>query len=116
MIKNQLEAKISEAVNKFEIEYLERAAKQVKAVIINDLIVIRLQGFLSCSEQNLAASDEGIDLIKKLKLTLFENSQKYLAALIQEITKTQVINMHSDICIKTGEKIILITLEKDIEN
>ncbi|WP_069997641.1 DUF2294 domain-containing protein [Cellulosilyticum sp. I15G10I2] len=115
MIKEQLEAKISEAVNKFEIEYIGRTAKQIKTVIINDLIIIRLQGFLSWSEQNLAVNDEGIDLIKKIKLVLFENSQEYLAAIIKEITGCDVINMYSDVCIKTGEKVILITLSEYLE-
>ncbi len=114
MTKEQLEAKISETVNRFEIEYIGRTVKEVKTVIINDLIVIRLHGFLSWSEQNLAVNDEGIDLIKKLKLVLFESGQEHLAALIKEITNCDVINMYSDVSVKTGEKVIVITMSSNL--
>ncbi len=54
MTKGQAEAKISEAVSKFEIEYMGRGPKQIRTQIIQDLIIIRLKGFLSQSEQKLA--------------------------------------------------------------
>lgn len=53
MTKGQLEAKICEIVSKFEIEYMGRGPKTIKAYILNDLIVVRLTGFLSPSEQKL---------------------------------------------------------------
>ena len=44
MTKGQLEAKISESVSKFEIEFMGRVSKQIKTFIVQDLI-IRLKGF-----------------------------------------------------------------------
>ena len=54
MTKGQTEAKISEAVTRFENDYMGRGPKQIKTTIVQDMIIIRLIGFLSPSEQSLA--------------------------------------------------------------
>jgi uncharacterized protein YbcI len=65
MTKGQIEAKISEAVSKFEIEYMGRGPKQIKTIITEDIIVVRLIGFLSPTEKKLAQTKEDIELIKR---------------------------------------------------
>lgn len=115
MTKGQVEAKISEEVSKFEIEYMGRGPKQVRTVIIQDLIVIRLKGFLSQSEQKLSENSQGIELVKKVRSTLFENAREHLESLIKEIIDVNIVSTHSDVSTKTGEKIIVITAEENIE-
>lgn len=115
MTKGQAEAKISEAVSKFEIEYMGRGPKQIRTLIIQDLIIIRLKGFLSQSEQKLAENSQGVELLKKVRMTLFENSRTYLVNLINEVVDVEVISTHSDVSTKTGEKIIVITVGEDLE-
>lgn len=46
MTKGQTEAKISHAVSRFEIEHMGRGPKQIKTLITQDLIIIRLVGFM----------------------------------------------------------------------
>lgn len=115
MTKGQVEAKISEAVSKFEIEFMGRGPKQIRTIIIQDLIIVRLKGFLSQSEQKLAESSQGIELIKKLRTTLFENAREYLETLIKEVIDVNIISTHSDVSTKTGEKIIVITVDENLE-
>lgn len=115
MTKGQAEAKISEAVSKFEIEYMGRGPKQIRTMIIQDLIIIRLKGFLSQSEQKLAENSQGVELLKKVRMMLFENSRTYLVSLIKEVVDVEVISTHSDVSTKTGEKIIVITVGEDLE-
>lgn len=115
MTKGQAEAKISEAVSKFEIEYMGRGPKQIRTLIIQDLIIIRLQGFLSQSEQKLAENSQGVELLKKVRMMLFENSRTYLVSLIKEVVDVEVISTHSDVSTKTGEKIIVITVGENLE-
>ncbi|PKM52022.1 MAG: hypothetical protein CVV02_03265 [Firmicutes bacterium HGW-Firmicutes-7] len=116
MTKGQAEAKISEAVSKFEIEFMGRGPKQIKTVIIQDLIIVRLKGFLSQSEQKLAENSQGVELLKKVRVTLFESARSYLEALIKEIIEVDVISTHSDVSTKTGEKIIVITISENLED
>lgn len=116
MTKGQTEAKISEAVSQFEIEYMGRGPKQIRTLIIQDLIIIRLKGFLSQSEQKLAENSQGVELLKKVRMMLFENSRGYLVELIKQIVDVEVISTHSDVSTKTGEKIIVITVGENLED
>ncbi len=113
--KGQLEAKISEIVSKFEIEYMGRGPKTIKTYIINDMVVVRLTGFLSPSEQKLTDNPQGVELFKKVRTSLFEGGRGYLETLIMDIMDVAIVSTHSDVSTKTGEKIIVITVDKNLE-
>lgn len=115
MTKGQIEAKISEAVSKFEIEFMGRGPKQIKTFIIQDLIIIRLKGFLSQSEQKLAINREGVELLKKVRTTLFENAREYFEKIIHEVADVSIISIHSDVSTRTGEKVIIVTVAENLE-
>jgi uncharacterized protein YbcI len=115
MTKGQIEAKISEAVSKFEMEFMGRGPKQIKTLMIQDLIIIRLKGFLSQSEQKLAENIQGVELLKKLRTALFEGSRSYLETMIKNIIDVEIISIHSDVSTKTGEKIIVITASENLD-
>ena len=115
MTKGQLEAKLSEAVSKFEMEYMGRGPKSIRTFIVKDLIVVRLSGFLSPSEQKLTDTPTGIELFKKMRSSLFEGGRGYLETLITEVIDVAIVSTHSDISTKTGEKMIVITVDRDLE-
>jgi uncharacterized protein YbcI len=115
LTKGQLEAKLSEAVSKFELEYMGRGPKLIRTYIISDMIIIRLSGVLSPSEQKLTDNPQGIELFKKVRSSLFEGGRGYLETLITEIINVAIVSTHSDISTKTGEKIIIITTDTNIE-
>lgn len=116
MTKGQLEAKISEALSRFEIEYMGRGPKTIRTYIIHDKIIVRLTGVLSPSEQKLTDNPQGIELFKKVRSSLFEGGRGYLETLINEIIDVAIISTHSDISTKTGEKVVVITTDKDVED
>lgn len=115
MTKGQIEAKLSEAISKFEIEVMGRGPKQIRTFILQDLIVVRLNGFLSPSERKLAESNQGVELLKKLRTTLFENARNDLEVLVKTVTNTDIISIHSDVSTRTGEKIIVFTVGENLE-
>ncbi len=116
MTKGQLEAKLSEAICKFEMEYMGRGPKLIRTYVINDMILIRLTGVLSPSEQKLTDNQQGIELLKKVRSSLFEGGRGYLEALIKEIIDVAIISTHADISTKTGEKIIVITTDRNLDD
>jgi len=116
MTKGQTEAKISEAVSRFEIEFMGRGPKQIRTLIVQDLIIIRLKGFLSQSEQLLAENNQGVELLKKVRTTLFETSKSYLETFIREVVDVDIISIHSDVSTRTAEKIIVMTLRENLED
>ncbi|OCZ49963.1 MAG: DUF2294 domain-containing protein [Candidatus Dehalobacter alkaniphilus] len=113
--KGQIEAQISDAVSKFEKEYMGRGPKDIKTKIIQNHILIIIGGFLSQSEQKIANNNQGIKLIKDMRTALFENTRDHLEELIKEIVNVRVISTHSDVSTKTGEKIIVLTIDNNLE-
>ena len=114
--KGQMEAQISVAIINFEKEYMGRGPKEIKTYIIKDMIFIRLKGVLTPAEEQLAKTDEGANLIKKVRVQLLESVKVLLNSTIKEITGYNVISLHTDISTKTGERIIVFTLNKDLED
>ncbi|MGL5351821.1 MAG: DUF2294 domain-containing protein [Clostridium sp.] len=115
MTKGQVEAKLSEAISKFEIEYMGRGPEKIRTIIFEDLIIVRLKGFLSKSERSLAKNKEGVDLIKKMRIALFENEREDFERTIKSVIDVNIVSTYSDVSTQTGEKIIGIVFEENIE-
>ena len=115
MTKGQVESKISEVISKFEIEQMGRGPEKIRTIIIQDMILIRLKGFLSISEKNLAHNKDGVELIKKVRTSLFENSREEFESAIKSVIDVNIVSTYSDVSTKTGEKIIAIILDQNIE-
>lgn len=116
MTKGQVESKISEAMSKFEIEQMGRGPEKIRTIIFQDMIVIRLKGFLSKSEKNLAQSKDGVELIKKIRTALFEGSRDELEKTIKSVLDIEIVSTFSDVSTRTGEKIITVVAGEDIES
>lgn len=110
-----MEAEVSEALIKFEKEYMGRGPAETKTYIIEDMIIVRLKGVLNKAEEQLAKSEEGLFLIKKLRVTLLEKSRSLLEAIVFDITGANVVSMHTDISTVTGERMVIFTLDRNIE-
>lgn len=115
LTKGQMEAEISKELIAFEKEHMGRGPVDVKTYIIQDMVLIRLRGVLTPAESHLAKDEDGIHLIKQVRAKLLENSYGILADSIRNITRCSAISFHTDISTKTGERVIVITLEEDIE-
>ena len=116
--KGQVEAQISEAIIKFEKEYMGRGPDETKTYIIDDMIVIRLQRVLTPAEQQLAKSNDeanGRSLIKQMRRELLEKARPLLAAMVLDITGHAVVSLHTDISTASGERIIIFTLDASLD-
>ena len=112
--KGQIEAEISEAIVKFEIEHMGRGPKEARTYLVDDMVFVRLKGVLTPAEEQLAKTPEGADLIKKTRVQLLEGARVLLERIIVDITGSQVKSLHSDISTKTGERVIVLTLEEGL--
>ncbi|MEK6646316.1 MAG: DUF2294 domain-containing protein [Candidatus Firestonebacteria bacterium] len=116
LTKGQIEAQISEAIIKFEKEYMGRGPVETKTYIIKDIVFVRLKGVLTPAEEQLAKTVEGANLIKRTRVQLLESARFFLENIILDITACTVKSLHSDISVKTGERIIIFTLDKNLED
>jgi uncharacterized protein YbcI len=113
--KGQLEAQIAAAVTQFEREYLGRGPEQVRAWIIQDLILVRLRRVLTPAEEKLARGPEGRRLVKEIRRQLIEDSRALLDKMVLDLVGIEVVSLHSDISVITGERVLVFTLAGDLE-
>jgi uncharacterized protein YbcI len=106
------EAEISQAVTRFEKEFMGRGPLETKTYIIDDLVVVRLKGVLTQSEMKLAESDHqrGRYLLKQVRQQLIDHGRPMLEAVVRDILGVEVRSLHTDISTKTGERIIVLSL------
>ncbi len=111
--QGEIEAAICKGLARFELEYMGRGPKELRAYLLGDLLVVRLQGVLTAAEQQLVATfptEKGRDLLKQVRTLLVETARPALEALVADITKVKVISLHQDISTRSGEEIIVFTL------
>ncbi len=111
--KGEIEASVCKGLAKFELEFMGRGPKDVRAHLLGDLLVVRLQGVLTAAEQHLVTtlpSEKGRDLLKQVRTQLVEIARPALEALVVDIAGVQIVSLHHDISTRTGEEIIIFTL------
>ena len=110
----QLEAEIGNALIQFEKDFMGRGPKETRAYIVEDMVLVRLKGVLTPAEQQLAKNAAGTDLIKQIRSNLLEQARELLSETIEKITGCAVISLYTDISTKTGERVILFTLNENL--
>jgi uncharacterized protein YbcI len=113
--RGRLEADFTKAIIKFEKEYLGRGPEEARTFFIQDMILVRLQGILTPAEAKLAESREGQTLVKETRRQLFESSRPLLEAIVGEIINCNVVSLHTDMSTKTGERVVVLTVDKNLE-
>jgi uncharacterized protein YbcI len=109
----EIEAAVCEGIRRFEQEFMGRGPKDIHSHLIDDLLVIRLEGVLTAAEQHLvqsSATEKGRNLLKQVRIQLIETARPVLEAMILEVTGTKVVSLHHDISTTTGEEIVVFTL------
>ncbi len=115
--QGEIEAAICEGITRFEQEYMGRGPKDIRAHLIGDLLVVRLQGVLTAAEQHLVRSlpaEKGRDLLKQVRTHLLETARPLLEAMVHDITGIKVVSLHHDISTATGEEIVAFTLSEPV--
>ena len=111
--QGEIESAISAGIDHFEQEYMGRGPKDIRAHLIDDIVLVRLQGVLTAAEQHLVKSlpaEKGRDLLKQVRKHLLETARPLMEKLVWEVTGIKVVSMHNDISTATGEEVVLFTL------
>jgi uncharacterized protein YbcI len=115
MTQGEMEAAVCEGISKFELEYMGRGPKDIRCFLIDNLLLIRLQGVLTAAEQHLVQTrspEKGRDLLKDVRTQLIEIARPALVQLIETITGSKVVSLHHDISTVIGEEVIIFSLER----
>ena len=113
--QGEIEAAVCKGMSHFEQEYMGRGPKDIRAHLIGDLLVVRLQGVLTAAEQHLVATlpaEKGRDLLKQVRTQLIETARPTLETVIHDITGIKPRSLHHDISTHTGEEVVIFSLEE----
>ncbi len=114
--RGEIEGAIRNAIIKFEQEFMGRGPEDVRAFIVRDIIISRLKGVLTPAERQLAKSEDGIEMVKRVRQTLIAQGRKGLCEEIGKITGVKVTALFTDIDTHIGERIIVFALDQDLES
>ncbi|MBI5943453.1 MAG: DUF2294 domain-containing protein [Chloroflexi bacterium] len=113
--RGEAEAEVTQAVIKFEKEYLGRGPLDARTFFVQDMILVRLRGIITPAERKLAESREGQNLVKETRRQLFESSRPLIEEIVTQIIGCQLVSLHTDMSTKTGERIIVLTLDTNLD-
>lgn len=111
--QGEIEAAVCAGISRFEQDFMGRGPKDIRAHLIGDLLVVRLQGVLTAAEQHLVKTlspEKGRDLLKQVRVHLIETARPLLESMVQEAVGCKVVSLHHDISTVTGEEVVLFTL------
>lgn len=111
--QGEIEAAVCQGISRFEQDYMGRGPKGIHAHLINDLLVVRLQGVLTAAEQHLVKSlpaEKGKDLLKQVRTHLVETARPLMEEMIEQVTGIKVLSLHHDVSTVTGEEVVIFTL------
>jgi uncharacterized protein YbcI len=114
----EMEAAVCQGIARFEQDYMGRGPKDIRAHLLGDLLIVRLQGVLTAAEQHLVKTlppEKGRDLLKQVRTQLIETARPTLEALVESITGVKPISVHHDISTVTGEELVIFTFAEQPE-
>jgi uncharacterized protein YbcI len=112
--KSQLEAEITEAIIRYDIEYMGRGPKEARTYVVEDIILVRLKGVLTPAEQQLSTSAEGVELVKNMRSRLRENSRAEFSRVIRDATGIAVRDILTDISTASNERVFVFILDSNL--
>ena len=111
-----MENAIRNAVIKFEQEFMGRGPDEVRAYVVQDLVVVRLKGVLTPAECQLAKTVEGIDMVRRLRQNLIAQGRDKLCEQVSEITGAHTLTVFTDIDVQLSERVFVFTLDREIQS
>lgn len=110
----KLEASISDAITKFHRELFGKGPESARAYVLGDMVIVRLRGVLTTEEQHLVKSDRGRQVVKMMRQVLRESYAEDYERMIAELTGCSVMSSHSDISTRTGERVEVFILDRQV--
>ena len=113
--RGMAEDEVAKLITKLEKEYLGRGPMDVRTRFIDDLILVRVRGVMTQAEQKLCETGNGQQLIKEMRRHLFESGHAFLETMVRDTVGGELISVHSDISTKTGERVIVLVVNENLE-
>lgn len=113
--KKRLEAELSEAFIKLQRELIGRGPQETRTYIVEDMVIARFKGVLTVEEKHLVEHDNGRKLVKQMRQILREMYGEKFEDIVEKLTNCHVLTSHSDISTRSGERIEVFVLDRNLE-
>jgi uncharacterized protein YbcI len=133
MMKSQgeIEAAVCDGVSRFQQEFVGRGPRDIRAHLLDNLLVVHLQGVLTPAERQLIsprlAADgnghghgngdglgheggNGRALLKQFRAHVVAAGRPRLEELVEAATGVKLVSVHHDISTVTGEEVLVFSL------
>ena len=105
------EAAIAVSLSGLTVELMGKGAENIRARVINDTVLIRIFGPLTKTEQHLASSPRGCELLQSVRRQLMTDSiGPPLSKAIEKLLNTAVLGMFYDCNTVMNEEVFVFTL------
>ena len=111
--RGNIEATICEGIIRLERECMGRGPKSIRTFLIGDLVLVRLSGILTLTEQqlvNAVDTAQGSALVTQARRLLMETSRPVMEGMVESVTGNHVICTLFDISVASDEAFLLFTL------
>lgn len=106
---------LTDAIVQFERDNFHRKIRRVRIHLVDDLILLRLQGVLSPAERSLAESRDGQMLMRQLLVREFDEVHELLVLRLNEVlSRRRVRSLSIDLDPVTDERLIICRLDGPI--
>ncbi len=113
--KSEIESAVGQALSEFLKKQMGEKAEAVIAQVMGDTIIVRFKGVMYPAERQMARDEKGVKLIKEVKGKLIERAKPLLGEMVKNLTKAEVIDIHSSFDPATGERIEIFTLSENLD-
>ncbi len=112
--RGQVEAEITKGMIRFERERMGRGPADISTRIVHDMVIVRMADVLTPVEHALIRAGD-VELLKQVRMKLLESEREMLNGLLREATDCEVSSVYSNICPKTGERLVVFVLSENPE-
>ena len=106
-------SRLCEVIIRFEKETIGRGPEEVKAYLVDDLVLLREKGILTQAEKSLIGQEEGDggrELVREFRRLLLEGRRERLEEEIGEVLGREVKAMFADLDIERDERLIILVI------
>ena len=129
--QGEIEAAVCDGVSRFQQEFVGRGPRDIRAHLLDNLLVVHLQGVLTPAERQLIsprlAADgnghghgngdglgheggNGRALLKQFRAHVVAAGRPRLEELVEAATGVKLVSVHHDISTVTGEEVLVFSL------
>lgn len=113
--KGQIEDAIAKEITSFYADKLGLGPRQSRVYLTHDMVIIRLKGNMHPYEHILLKKSHGVALIKNMRTAILESVVDDLTEIIERNIQASVISTHADSSTRTGERFVILILDKVID-